>query len=288
MSTPWRWRTPSYVAKKNVRPRQIGPPSDPPNWLRSNGCGSVVVNSKKLLASSASFRKNSKASPRNRSEPERVTMLTTAPETWPYSALNVEVSTLNSSMLAIGGSKMSDPNVRLLVVTPLTMKETASSRLPAVLNASVPSPRIGVAREPGLRRRDRPGHQQRKIDEMAAVERDLLDGLWPTPRVPRRSSPDRAVAASARTTTASRRVSTVELKVADQRAADIERQRVDAFGSESWSLGRHLVRAGRDGRHVIAALTVARGRAGEPDGGIAHHDRRARNGRAGWIEHATL
>ena len=54
MSVPWRWRRPSYVAKKNVRPRTIGPPNVPPNWWRSNGCGSGVVNSKKLRASSAS------------------------------------------------------------------------------------------------------------------------------------------------------------------------------------------------------------------------------------------
>jgi hypothetical protein len=55
---------------------------------------------------------------------------------------------LNSSTLAIGGSKMSEPNVRLLVETPLTMNEAASSRLPAVLNASVPRPRIGREEKP--------------------------------------------------------------------------------------------------------------------------------------------
>jgi hypothetical protein len=41
----------------------------------------VVVNSKKFLASSASSRKYSNASPRTLPEPERVTMFTTAPET---------------------------------------------------------------------------------------------------------------------------------------------------------------------------------------------------------------
>ena len=43
---------------------------------------------------------------------------------------------------------MSEPNVRLLVVTPLTMNPTASSRLPAVLKASAPIPRIGLAENP--------------------------------------------------------------------------------------------------------------------------------------------
>src|SRR6185369_7731955 len=37
MSIPCRWRSPSYVAKKNVRLRAIGPPSAAPNWLRLNG-----------------------------------------------------------------------------------------------------------------------------------------------------------------------------------------------------------------------------------------------------------
>jgi hypothetical protein len=46
-----------------------------------NGCGFVDVNSKKFLASSASFRKYSNMSPCTLSEPERVTMFTTAPET---------------------------------------------------------------------------------------------------------------------------------------------------------------------------------------------------------------
>ena len=46
--------------------------------------------------------------------PDLVTMFTMAPDTWPCSALNAELSTLNSSMLAIGGWNISEPNVRLL------------------------------------------------------------------------------------------------------------------------------------------------------------------------------
>ena len=80
--------------------------------------------------------------------PDRVTMLTIAPETWPYSALNAELSTLNSWMLAIGGWNISEPNVRLFVVTPLTRNPTASSRLPPVLMASAPVPRRGVVENP--------------------------------------------------------------------------------------------------------------------------------------------
>ena len=98
----------------------IGPPSEPPNWFRSKRAGSGEVNSKKFRESSASFLKNSYAFPRNWSLPERVTRFTTAPDTCPNSALNVELSTLNSWMLAIGGGNPIEPNVRLFVVTPLT------------------------------------------------------------------------------------------------------------------------------------------------------------------------
>src|SRR4026209_81438 len=66
-------------------------------------------------------------------------------------------------MLVSGGSNISDPNVRLLVDTPLTTNPTASSRLPAVLKASAPTPRIGRDENPAC--------------EGATVERNLRDGL---------------------------------------------------------------------------------------------------------------
>src|SRR5215831_923380 len=55
------WRSPEYVAKKNVRSRAIGPPAVPPNWLRlSGGVASVEPQS---LAFIAPLRKYSKADP---------------------------------------------------------------------------------------------------------------------------------------------------------------------------------------------------------------------------------
>ena len=79
-------------------------------------------------------------------------------------------------MLPSGGSKMSEPNVRLLVVTPLTTNPTASSRLPAMLNASAPTPRIGLAENPVCDGATERGHEQTEIDEVAAVQRNLLHG----------------------------------------------------------------------------------------------------------------
>ena len=67
-----------------------------PNWLRLKGGGLLEVKVKKLRASSALLRKNSNSSPWNSLVPERVATLTTAPELWPYSALKVELSILNS------------------------------------------------------------------------------------------------------------------------------------------------------------------------------------------------
>src|SRR3954454_13506402 len=98
-----RCRRPSYVPKKNVLLLMIGPPMLAPNWLRRNGdCGAGSA-LKKFRESSASSRKNSNASPWKTLAPERVAMLTIAPELRPYSALNVELSTLNSDTVLIDG-----------------------------------------------------------------------------------------------------------------------------------------------------------------------------------------
>jgi len=58
------------------------------------------------------------------------------------------------------------------------MKLTVSSRLPAVLKANEPWPRSGAVRKPvaGCGATE-PGHQRPEIDEMAAVQRDLLHRL---------------------------------------------------------------------------------------------------------------
>ncbi len=114
-----RWRKPSYEKKKNSFSLMIGPPSCPPNWLRLNGGGSLAVKVKKLRASSASFRKNSNNSPWNSLPPDLVAMLTTAPELWPFSALKVELSTLNSCTAPIEGWNVIELLVRLLSVIPL-------------------------------------------------------------------------------------------------------------------------------------------------------------------------
>src|SRR5262245_54841764 len=99
----------------------MGPPRLPPNWLRLKGGGSGKVKLKKLRASKASLRKKSNSSPWNWLAPERVAMLAIAPEVCPYSALKVELSTLNSRMVLIEGWKLIDSNARLLRVMPLIM-----------------------------------------------------------------------------------------------------------------------------------------------------------------------
>src|SRR5262245_62620769 len=86
----WRCRRASYVKRKKVLFLISGPPSRPPARLRLKGGGLLEVNSKKLRASSASLRKYSNNSPWNSLVPERVAILTTAPEFCPYSALKTE------------------------------------------------------------------------------------------------------------------------------------------------------------------------------------------------------
>src|SRR5438445_13042593 len=87
-------------------------------------------------------------------------MLTIAPELRPYSALYVELSTLNSETVLIDGWNVIWFCTISFKLMPFTMKFTVSSRLPAVLIANEPCPRKGAVRkpfcggvtEPGIRR----------------------------------------------------------------------------------------------------------------------------------------
>src|ERR1043166_5318608 len=110
-----------------------GPPRATPNWLRRKG---GFLASEKLRASKASLRRDSNSSPWKAFEPERVAMLTMAPELRPYSALKVELSALNSETVLIEGWKVIWFCTMSLRLTPLIWKLTVSSRLPAVLKAN--------------------------------------------------------------------------------------------------------------------------------------------------------
>ena len=105
MSTPWRWRRPSYVAKKNVRPRRIGPPSDAAELVALERMRIRRRELEEVARVERVVAEELEGLAAEPSVPERVTRLTTAPDTWPCSALNAELSTLNSWMLPSGGSK---------------------------------------------------------------------------------------------------------------------------------------------------------------------------------------
>ena len=107
--------------------------------------------------------------------PERVAMLTTAPELRPYSALRVELSTLNSETVLIEGWNVIWFWTWSLRLTPLIMKFTVSSRLPAVLKANDPWPRRGAVRKPFWLGRHRARDEEPEVHEVAPVERDLLN-----------------------------------------------------------------------------------------------------------------
>src|SRR5215467_13787880 len=121
----------------------IGPPRFAPNWLRRNGDCGAGGRLKKFRESRDVSRKYSNASPCTSFAPDRVAMFTIAPELRPYSALNVELSTLNSDTVLIDGWNViwfCDGSFKLI---PLIMKLMVSSRLPAELNANEPWPRSG-------------------------------------------------------------------------------------------------------------------------------------------------
>ena len=99
-----------------------------------------------------------------------------APELRPYSALKVELSTLNSDTVLIDGWNVIWFCARSFRLMPLIMKFTVSSRLPAVLNENEPWPRSGAVRNRVLRRRHRAGNQEAEVDEMPPVQRNFLHG----------------------------------------------------------------------------------------------------------------
>ena len=76
--------------------------------------------------------------------PDRVATLTIAPELRPYSALNVELSTLNSDTVLIDGWKVTCELERSFRLMPLTIMLTEVSRFPAVMNENAPCPRSGA------------------------------------------------------------------------------------------------------------------------------------------------
>src|SRR3954466_320760 len=69
-----------------------------------------------------------------------------APELRPYSALNVELSTLNSDTVLIDGWNVTCELDRSLRLTPLTIMLTEVSRLPADMKENAPWPRSGALR----------------------------------------------------------------------------------------------------------------------------------------------
>src|SRR5690349_18405033 len=83
-------------------------------------------------------------------EPERVATLTIEPELRPYSALNVELSTLNSETVLIDGWNVTCEFDRSFRLIPLIMKLTAVSRLPAEMNENAPCPRSGWPASPAV------------------------------------------------------------------------------------------------------------------------------------------
>src|SRR5712691_443343 len=82
--TPARCSSVSLATKKNSLSFWIGPPIDPPNWLRRRG--DLVAPSKKLRASSTLLRKYSNRPPWKALPPDLVTMLIWPPLPVPYSA----------------------------------------------------------------------------------------------------------------------------------------------------------------------------------------------------------
>ena len=134
-------------------------------------------------------------------------------------------------MLASGGSKISDPNVRLLVDHAVDHEPdsllTIAGRIEGERADAANRPRG----EPRLRRRDRSGHEQTEIREVATVERNLLHGLRRDDMADGggRAIDERHFRANEHRL---RDVADRQVEVTHQRAADVDVQRVDALGAK--------------------------------------------------------
>ena len=103
-------------------------------------------------------------------------MLTMAPELRPYSALNVELSTLNSCTVLIDGWNV------IWFCSHVVQVDAVDHEVHGVFAVAggIERERALAAQrrrqEAVLRRRHRTGREQTEVDEMAAVQRNVLDG----------------------------------------------------------------------------------------------------------------
>ena len=148
-------------------------------------------------------------------------------------------------------------------------------------------PRIGLRREPGLRRRHRSGHEQAEIDEVAAVERNLLDGL---------AGDDVADGAVARSTSGEFRAdddglaafADRQVEVADQRAADLDvSASMTSVRNPGASAVTLYVPAGI-AADVVVPFAIGDGGDGETGRVVAHADHGRRDHRARLVDDASL
>src|SRR4029453_863770 len=78
------------------------------------------------------------------------------------------------------------------------------------------------------------------------------------------------------------------MKLADERAAYLERQFLDDLGLKASSRAGDLIRPGRNRLNVVSAFGIGRNRPLETCHATAYGDRGARDNRSGRVEHASL
>src|SRR5215471_18346701 len=117
---------------KNVLSFRIGPSTSPPYWLRMYfGFGLAARLSKNVDALKSVLRLNSYSTPWNRFVPDFCIALTSAPDAWPYCALMLLVSTVNSDTDSIGGVTFQEPSLKLsLLSAPFSILVVPDSRAP--------------------------------------------------------------------------------------------------------------------------------------------------------------
>ena len=216
--------------------------------------------------------------------PDLVTTLITAPPARPYSAENAFELTWNSftaSWLNWYGARPDPvrpsvwPKNVLLLSAPSTTRLFSVPRWPAKLMSPVRTSRVT------------PGVEQREVDEVAAVDRQVLHGEFCDRRAHLGSAGfdhRRAADDIDRFGNSLHR----HLNAQGERLPNGQPNVGLLAGGEPGQLGGELVDTDRQEQQPKPSFGVGRSRPGEPGAGLDHGDRHARQDRAGLIDNRSL
>ena len=194
---------------------------------------------------------------------------------------------MNSWMLPRGGSKYQRAECQVVGRDAVDHEADGLFTIAGRVESQRSDSSNGPRGESRLRRRYRSRHEQTQIREVASVQRDLLNGIGGDDVADGGGCPidERRFGANDNRLGA---FADGQKEITYEASADIDIERLDAFGTKSGRLSRDRVRATGNGADVVASFGVGLDGHVETDRLVLHADDRARKGRPGRIEHAAV